>query len=293
VGLALVKALQKNKEQALLKMKEAQALVKNEDDQADVYEGKIHLVYLLSDPKMLPQAEEAFKQLMKIRPAPASTCFYMALIYKKAFLFDYAFSLLERVLKTKNPFVLRAYNEIENITKIKEAQPITNIAKEIALKETITRADMAALLVHELHLDQLIKTPIPNFSKIKDISAERFAKEIIAISPLEINGLSVGVDGYFAPDSKLTKASLCQILEDIVVMISKNKDLRKYFRRIHSPYKDLKKEASYYNACILSLVKGFILPSDRSNKLFGPLSSISGLDALLALKRLGKEVGII
>jgi tetratricopeptide (TPR) repeat protein len=292
MGLASVKAYQKDKEAAWAKIKEAEGLIKTENDKADVYEGKIHLVYLLFTPEMLPTAEEAFKQTMDIKPGHALACFYMALIYEKAFLFDKALSLLNRVLKTENPFVLRAYNEIDKITKIKKAQPITNIGKEIGLKNVITKADMAALLVHELHLSQLIEVSPNNLLTGKDILGEHFAKEIIAIIPLEIRELSATVDAYFDPEQKITKASLCEILEDILVRLTGNKDLRHRFKQVRSPYKDLDTKAPCYNACILGLVKGFILPQDRLNKLFGTLSAVSGADALLALKRLREEARI-
>ena len=292
VGLALVKAYQKQEKAAWTKIEEAKKMIKTQDDTVDIYEGEIHLVYLLFSPKMLPTAEQAFKQIIEIRPGDASACFYMALVYEKAFLFDKAISLLDRVLKTENPFVLRAYNEIDKITKIKKAQPITDIGKEIALKDIITKADMAALLVHELHLPQLIEVSFNNSPTAKDILGERFAKEILAIIPLGIRELSATVDGYFEPQQKLTKASLCEILQDIFVRVTGNKQLRHRFQKIHSPYKDLDPKTPYYNACILGLIKGFVLPQDRPNKIFGTLSPVSGAEVVLALKRLRQEARI-
>ena len=292
VGLALVKAYQKDQNAAWVKIEEAKKMVKTDDDKIDVYKGEIHLVYLLFTPKMLPKAEKAFKQIMNLRPGDASACFYMALVYEKAFLFDKAISLLDRVLKTENPFVLKAYNEIDKIAKIKKAQPITDIGKEIGLKDIITKADMAALLVHELHLPQLIEVSSDNLLTAKDVLGERFAKEILAIIPLKIRELSATVDGYFDPQQKLTKASFCEIFQDILVRVTGNKQLRNRFQRVRSPYKDLDPKTPYYNACILGLVKGFVLPQDRPNKIFGTLSPVSGAEVLLALKRLRQEARI-
>jgi len=292
VGLALVKAYQKDQNAAWAKIEEAKKMVKTDDDKIDVYKGEIHLVYLLFTPKMLPKAEKAFKQIMNLRPGDASACFYMALLYERAFLFDKSLSLLDRVLKTENPFVLKAYNEIDKIAKIKKAQPLTEVGKEIGLKDVITKADMAALLVHELHLPQLIEVIPDSLPTAKDVLGERFAKEILAIIPLEIRELSATIDGYFEPQQKLTKASFCEILQDILVRVTGNRQLRHRFQRVRSPYKDLDPKVPYYNACILGLVKGFVLPQDRSNRIFGPLNPVSGADALLALKRLRQEARI-
>jgi hypothetical protein len=216
----------------------------------------------------------------------------MALVYEKAFRFNKALSLLDYVLKSENVLVLRAYNEIDKITKIEKVRPFTDIGKEIGLKDVITRADMAALLVHELKLPQILEIAHASLPVIRDIGGEKFAKEIMAIAPYHIDELSVTVDGYFDPQLKITKSSFCEILQDIYIRISGNKGLRNRFKNIRSPYKDLNPRAPYYNACILALIKGFVLPKDRLNKEFGPLSPVSGADALIGLKRLRTELRI-
>ena len=230
---------------------------------------------------------------MAIKPGNAQACFYMTLVYERAFLFDKALSLLDRVLKSENTYVLQAYNEIDKLTKIKQAHPVSDIGKEIGLKDAITRADMAALLVHELHLPELLEVPHSPLPVIRDIGTEPFAEEITAIVPLQLRELSATVDGYFDPQLKITKASLCEILEDILVRILGDNTLRHRFKKVRSPYKDLDPKAPYYNACILGLVKGFVTPQDYLNKEFGPLSPVSGADVLLGLKRLREEAKII
>jgi len=293
IGLALVKGKQGDEEAAWQEMKKAEKLVKNKDDEVTVAIGKLRLIYLLYTSEKLPLAERAFAKVMTIKPGNAQACYYMALVYEKAFLFDKALSLLDRVLKSENTYVLQAYNEIDKLSKIKQAQPVSDIGKEIGLKDIITRADMAALLVHELRLPELLEVPHSSLPVIRDIGAEPFAEEIIAIVPLHLHELSATVDGYFDPQLKITKASLCEILEDILVRILGDNSLRHRFKKVRSPYKDLDPKSPYYNACILGLIKGFVLPQDRLNGRFGPLSPVSGADALLSLKRLREEAKII
>lgn len=293
VGLALVEGAQGNKEAAWEEIKKAEGLAENKEDKMEVAIGKIRLVYYLYTPEKLPLAKEAFAQAMAIKPGDASSCFYMALVYERAFLFDKALSLLNRVLKSENAYVLQAYNEIDKLTKIKQAQPVSDIGKEIGLKDTITRADMAALLVHELHLPELLEVPHSSLPVIRDIGAEPFAKEIRAIVPLHLRELSATVDGYFDPQLKMTKASYCEILEDIMVRITGDTSLQTRFKHVRSPYKDLAPKAPYYNACILGLIKGFVTPQDYLHKKFGPLSPISGADALVGLKRLREALHIL
>ncbi|MCD6319811.1 MAG: hypothetical protein J7M03_03935 [Candidatus Desulfofervidaceae bacterium] len=293
IGLALVEAKRGNKKKAWQEIEKAEALVKDKADEVSVNIGKIRLVYLLFSPEDLPLAEEVFTKIMAIKPGNAQACFYMALVYERAFLFDKALSLLDRVLKSENTYVLQAYNEIDKLTKIKQAHPVSDIGKEIGLKDAITRADMAALLVHELHLPELLEVPHSPLPVIRDIGTEPFAEEITAIVPLQLRELSATVDGYFDPQLKITKASLCEILEDILVRILGDNTLRHRFKKVRSPYKDLDPKAPYYNACILGLVKGFVTPQDYLNKEFGPLSPVSGADVLLGLKRLREEAKII
>jgi tetratricopeptide (TPR) repeat protein len=292
VGMALVEATNNKQQEAFNFIKKAEEIAKDKEEIVNVNLGKIRVIYISYTPKFLPMAEKAFAQIMDITPGYPPAYFYMALVYEKAFQFDKALSFLDKVLKSENALVLRAYNEIDKITKIKKAQPLTNIGKEIGLKDAITRADMAALLVHELKLLQILEIPHASLPIIRDISGERFTKEIIAIAPYHIDELSVTVDGYFDPQLKITKASFCEILQDLYIRISGNKSLRNRFKNIRSPYKDLDPRAPYYNACILGLIKGFVLPKDRLNKKFGPLSPVSGADALVGLKRLRIELRI-
>ncbi len=292
VGRALVEATKNKQQEALKFIKRAEEIAKDKEEIVNVNLGKIRITYISYTAKLLPMAEKAFAQIMEIKPGYPPAYFYMALVYEKAFQFDKALSLLDKVLKSENALVLKAYNEIDKITKIKKAQPLTNVGKEIGLKDAITRADMAALLVHELKLPQILEIPHTSPPMIRDIGGERFAKEIITIAPYHIAELSVTVDGYFDPQLKITKASFCEILQDIYVRISGDEGLRNRFKNIRSPYKDLDPRAPYYNACILALIKGFVLPKDRLNKEFGPLSPVSGADALIGLKRLRTELRI-
>ncbi len=293
IGLALIAAKQGKEKKAWEKLEKAETFVKNNEEKAEVLIGKIRLIYLLFTKKSLSIAEEAFKQIMQLKPAHPLATYYMACLYEKAFLFDKAKILFERVLKTENPFVLQAYNEIEKIKKIEKAQPKSNIGREIGLKDTLTKADIAALLVHELHLPQILEVTSKSQIIVRDIGKERFVKEIEAIVPLKIKELSATIDGYFSPQQKITRASFCEILQDILIRLTGNKYLSFRFKKVRSPYKDLKPKASYYNACILALVKGFITPYDRPNRLFGPMKPLSGADALIALKRLCEELKII
>ncbi len=292
-GLALVNAAKGNKDKALENLRKAESFIQNEEDSIVLNLARIRVAYIAFNPEFLSMAEQAFSQIMQKRPGYPPACFYMGFVYEKAFLFDKALSLFNKVLKSENKLILKAYNEIDKISKIEKAHPISNIGKEIGLKNTITRADMAALLVHELKLPQILEIASVSSVFIKDIGGERFAEEIKLIAPYHLEELSPTVDGYFDPDLKLTKASFCVILQDVYVRISGDEALKRRFKDIRSPYKDLSLKAPYYNACVFALIKGFVLPQDRLNKEFGPLSPVSGADALLGLKRLKKELRLL
>ncbi len=285
VGLALISAQKGNEKEAWEYLKRAEAFAKEDEDRLSVLAGKIYLVDLLYSPELLSLAKEAFDEAMVIRPGYAPACFYMAQVYEHAFMFKDAEPLLNSVLKSENPLALRAYNELDKLEKIQRAQPISLLGKEIGLKDKVTKAEMAALLTHEIKLPQILEISQASNIVLKDIGNHQFEKEIKAIAPLRIKELSATVDGYFDPDIVVTKACFCQTAESILVKLTGAK-IR--FENLRSHYKDLKAKEPYYNACMICLIKGIVVPKNRAK--FDPFVPVSGADVLLGLKRLRQEL---
>ena len=284
VGLALVSAKKGDKKMAWQYLKMAQDLIRDDEDKLSVFVGKIRLSDLLYSSEVFSTAKDAFNEVMVIRPGYAPACFYMAKVYEHAFMFKEAESLLNGVLKSKNSLILQAYNELDKLEKIQKAQPITLLGKEIGLKDRVTRAEMAALLTHELKLSQILEVIQAPRIILKDIGNQRFKEEIRSIVPLKIKGLSATADGYFDPDRIITRACFCQIAQSVLLKLT---DIQFDFKKLRSPYKDLKAKQPYYNACMLCLIKGII--TSRGKDKFEPLMPISGADILLGLKRLREE----
>lgn len=284
VGLALISAQQGDEREAWEHLKRAEALAKDDEHKLDVLVGKIRLADLLYSQELLSVAKEAFNQAMGLRPGYAPACFYMAKVYEHAFMFKNAKRLLNSVLKSKNPLDLQAYNELDKLEKIQRAQPISLLAKEIGLKDKITKAEMAALLAHELKLPQILEIGHTLNIVLKDIGNQRFKREIELIVPLGIKELSATVDGYFDPQMVLTKAAFCQIAGSIWYKLT---GAQIELKNLRSPYKDLKAKQPYYNACMICLIKGIVVPKNRAK--FGALMPVSGADVLLGLRRLREE----
>lgn len=284
VGLALISAQKGNEKEAWEHLKRAEALAKNDEDKLGMLVGKIRLADLLYSPELLSLAKGAFNEVMVLRPGYAPACFYMAQVYEHAFMFKDAKSLLNSVLNSENPLALQAYNKLDRLEKIQIAQPISLLAKEIGLKDRVTKAEMAALLTHELKLPQILEIGQVSNMVLKDIGNQRFGEEIELIAPLGIKELSATVDGYFDPEIVVTKASFCQIAESILFKLT---GTQIGFKNLRSPYKDLKAKQPYYNACMICLIKGIVVPKNRAK--FGPLVPVSGADVLLGLRRLREE----
>ncbi len=227
--------------------------------------------------------------------------YYMGLAYYEADKYDQAAKMLKKALSLAptGRYVRAAEKLLKKIQLIEEVESrysIGDIGKVIAKKDKITRAELVALLVDELHLPELFLKRFGANLKLKpsihtiDIENNPYKQEIEAILKLGIRGLQpIYSQKYqarlFEPDKPVTRCELAMILEDIYAKLTKNPSITtKYMGMTNSPFKDLPTYNGCFNAMMNAVTMGW-LPQPE-NGYVHPNEPVSGAEALYAVYKL-------
>ncbi len=163
---------------------------------------------------------------------------------------------------------------------------------------------MEELKIDRLYEKRTIKTFDTDFKdpeKAKAVKAARkFTSTDIADHPLkaDVEGvLAIGVrglenypDGAFHPAELITKAAYAMMIEDILIKVTGDQSLATKFIGSTSPFPDLRPDLPYFNAVMVVTSRGIMEPKDFTSGEFAPLSSVSGADALLVIRKMKEEL---
>lgn len=307
VGSGLVFGNKGDFKNGIEEMKRAVALAKAKDDKVNANVGLIQL-YLLGKESIhknwLNKSKMAYKAAIILSPDSASAHYYMGEVYKEALNFEKASQLFKKVLDINGGYVVEANDAWKLIQKIQRAAPGTMIGKKVSLVNQITRADIAALFIQELKLDEIFakkkdfdtsfKGPEKGFVTEKTVKAQAaldiadhvLRTDIEAVIELGIKGIESYPDHTFKPDQKIARAEYAMMIEDILIRTTGDKKLATKFIGSPSPFPDLRSDLPYYNAVLVCTTRGIMVTKDMTTGEFDPMGSVSGADALLIIRKL-------
>ncbi|SDL06564.1 S-layer homology domain-containing protein [Maridesulfovibrio ferrireducens] len=180
---------------------------------------------------------------------------------------------------------------------------LTDVAKKIAVKETVDRADVAALLVDELHLDRLFAGRIPvlaNGMKAEFVPADvvnhMFEPEIMTVLKWKVRGLEPAYDQksqafLFYPNKAMTRKELAFVLEDVLIKLTGDESMSsQHLGQSKSLYPDVSPTGAWYNA-IVTVVNRNLMETELSGE-FRPDANMDGADLILSLMRLRNVMNI-
>ncbi|HUU40354.1 MAG TPA: hypothetical protein VMW42_05390, partial [Desulfatiglandales bacterium] len=306
--LGVVSAYKGDFESAFKNMYQAKNLAKSNKEDALIYVGFMRLYTLQKDENWLENVKENFHKAINIDKDLLDAYFYMGIAYKEAYMLEEAAAAFKKVLEINKAFLDQTNYQLQLIQKIEKATPETLIGKKVALLEKVKKADVAALFIYELKLAELYKkfkpkkseessktsyeissiqgTPIPI-----DVQDHPLKADIKAVIELGVKGLGVLPDGRFVPDELITRAGYAEMLADIISTITNDLSLDNKYRGIASPFADVKNNISYFNAIMVCTNRGIIKPkSNIRQTFFSPMGSVSGVDALLAIRKLKEDL---
>jgi hypothetical protein len=159
-GMALVNIFTGKLDSALENLTSGSKCATSDEDRLFVNVAEIRY-YSVSktDSKWLESAVNQFDDAVKINAKYSPAYYYMGLAYKEGLHFDEAAEMFTNVVQIKKDFIADAGTQLKFMQKIKQANPVTEAGKKIALVEHMTRADAAILFTEELKLKDLYKKP--------------------------------------------------------------------------------------------------------------------------------------
>jgi hypothetical protein len=307
-GIALVNIATGNFNAAWEKLELGLKYATADEEKVFVNVGKIrYFTKSKSEKKWLKLAKEQFDEAILLDPKSSAAYYFMGVAYKEGLEFNLAGQMFTKVLELKTDYLSEADVQWNLIQKIQRAMPGTVTGKQIAILDSITRADAAALFMEELKIDVLYKkrTPKtfdtsfrdPEKSKVKpekitakDIANNPLRADIEAILEIGVRGLEIYPDGNFHPADMVTRAAYAMMLEDILIKVSGDNAMSTKFIGSTSPFPDLRNDLPYFNAIMVVTSRGIMEAKDLTTAEFSPLGSVPGVDALLIIKKIKEEL---
>jgi hypothetical protein len=296
-------------------LKQGKKYAEGNDQTVQAYVGYIRVYTMLKQRGWLDDAQESFNfAVLKDKEAPAPY-YFMGGAYKQAYKFDEAGEMYRKVLNLNTGYTAEANRSWELVQKIQRAAPGTIFGKRVALVEAITRADVAALFIQELKLEEVYRklslksfdtsfkapksgTEMETETVVKlppatDISDHVLRHDMNTVIRIGVRGLEPYPDHTFRPNEEITRAAYALMLEDILVKASRDDSLATRFIGSASPHPDLRNDLPYFNAVMVCVSRGMMSPVDVRTGEFEPMGPVSGADALLSIRILKEQLTLL
>ncbi|MDZ7725071.1 MAG: S-layer homology domain-containing protein [candidate division KSB1 bacterium] len=266
---------------------------------ADVYvfKGRL-LMRARKDDNGLNDAVQCFDRALDKKPGHTDALFYKALALKQAAKLESAAGLLRQMLQTIES--AKADSLLSEINRVSRQNPVTQTATAIALKDSVTRGDFAALLDAEIQLYKKLQQnqpigygdgfqgPVPSegilqqdrtIRDIKDHQAENSIRKLV-----RANVMDVYPDQTFRSDQILKRRDAALVCQNVMVHYL-GQDITTRYINQPSVFPDVKRVNYAYNAINLVTELGIMQARENSGRFY-PNQPLSGLDALKAVHNL-------
>ena len=198
----------------------------------------------------------------------------------------------------------KGWKRVDRILRAMGGITVGDVGKKIAVKEKVSRADLAALLIDEMKIDKIMAGRIPLVSQAKqnpeftpaDIIEHPFREEMLTLMKWKVRGMEPKFDDttrayLFKPGEAVTRGELAFILEDILIKLTGDEKLAStFFGQDRSPFPDVKPTSPFYNAVLNMTTRG-IMEGELSGE-FRIYDPVDGAEALLAMRVLRQKINI-
>jgi Tfp pilus assembly protein PilF len=296
-------------------LKNGKRFANGDVQKVQAYVGYIRVYTMTKVEGWLENARDNFTYAVAQNKQAPAPYYYMGEAYKQAYRFDEAANMYRRVLDLNGDYAAEANRSWELVQKIQRAAPGTAVGKQIALVEAVSRADVAALFIQELRLDEIyeklsvkihdtsFKTPksglemqtetVVKLPPATDVADHVLRHDIESIMRVEVHGLEPYPDHTFRPDEPINRAAFAMMLEDILVKATHDEKLATQFIGNVSPFPDLRNDLPYFNAVMVCTSSGMMQAADLRSREFRPMESVSGADALLAIRIIKEQLKLL
>lgn len=258
----------------------------------------------ISVQEFLDRAVPVHETAVAIAPERPEPYFYMGEALVSVLEFGPAEGMYRKVLELERGYENRASERWKLVQDVNRAAPGTTAGKRIALVESLTRADMAALLTEELGVEKFYgrteqDAPAgyapPEYhvaaSDPVDIDSHPLAEDIRKVLRYGVRGMELFPGGTFRPQVAVTRAEAAMMFEDVIVRATGRAELATKYIGTGYGLPDVSADHPAYNAIMLCMARGVMTADLRSGR-FRPLDTVSGVEALLAIRRLKRDLSL-
>ncbi|MBI5641899.1 MAG: S-layer homology domain-containing protein [Deltaproteobacteria bacterium] len=266
----------------------------------------------------LNEAEDDFKEASRLKvnerkltyyDGTESAAYFMGMAYLEAREFQSARDRFNDVLSARREGKWmapadKAWKKTDKIVRALAGITLGDVGKEIAIKDSVKRGDMAALLADELKINKIFAGRIPAVASNKmnadfipaDLMESKFKEEALMMLKWGIRGLEPVYDkttkaNLFKPEEPVTRKEFAFIVEDLLIKITGDEKMATaYFGHEKSPFPDVPAASAWYNA-IMNVTVRNIMENELSGE-FRPNDNVDGAEAVLALRVLKQRLNI-
>src|SRR5271157_1301727 len=304
-------------DRALDYLKKANKLSETPEDRFDYLTATIRVYTALKTERWLKKSKEAFDDVKDLKvderkltyyQGTEAAIYFMGVAYLEALEFQQARDRFAEVLNAKkegkwHEKADKLWKKTDKILRAMAGITVGDVGRKIAIKDSITRGDLAALLVDELKIDQLFAGRIQAQSQANKMKAEftpadvlnyHFKDEVLTIMKWKIRGLEPKYDEttqayLFKPADKVKRGEMALIMEDVLIKLTGNEKLATaYFGHERSPFPDVKPTSAFYNA-VMNMTTRNIMEGELSGE-FRVDDPVDGAEALLAIRVLKMRI---
>ncbi len=300
-------------------LKKSDKYADKDEEKFDFNVATIRVESTLKSNDWLDRAVGAYKDGSKLNPDERKLLYYqgkeaityfMGLAYLDALEFAKARDSFSAVLGSKqegkwHEKADKGWKKTDKIVRAMAGLTVGDVGKKIAIKESVSRADLAALLIDELKLEKLFAGRIPVASQVDAMKAEftpadimnsPFKQEILTIMKWKVRGLEPKYDtttmaNLFKPADTVSRGEMAFILEDVLIKITGDEKIATaFFGQERSPFPDVRPTSALYNA-VMNMTSRGIMEGELSGE-FRIDAPVEGPEALLAIRMLRQKINI-
>lgn len=295
-GLSLVNAYEGDFQKAHELMVYALNSAKTDDEKVSARISAMRIFTMWRrDDNWLEDVKNHFQRAIDLNMNSPAAHYFMGVAYKLGLEFDDSGRMFARVLDLNAEYVEEADREWKLIRNVMKVKPATVTGKKIAIKESITRADAAALFVNELKIAEIydragIKLIVRPTERLTDIDNSPMKPDIEDIMALGVKRLEPYPDGSFRPDDLVTRAVFAMMIDDILEKTAVDKRQSARHEEGVSPFPDLRTDHPSFNAVMTVTDRGIMHARNLTTGEFSPLGPVSGVEALLFIRKLKESL---
>lgn len=306
-------------EQAIENLEKGRKSAETANDRFEYQVAAIRANNMIKGRKWLDEAEDAYREAMNQKvderlldyyQGQEAATYFIGLAYLDAYEFRKAEDKFRDVLGARkdgkwNEPADRAWKKTTKIVRAMGGITVGDVGKKIAVKDSVSRGDLAALLIDEMKLDKLFAGRIPVKSKIDKMEAEftpadimghPFKDEVLTVLKWKVRGLEPKYDKstmayMFKPGESVKRGEMAFILEDVLMKLTADEKLATaFFGQDRSPFPDVKPTSPFYNA-VLNMTTRNIMEGELSGE-FRVNEPVDGAEAILAIRMLQQRINI-